>query len=245
MKKFVLILGLILSMSVNAMADVCYDIEDKVAQKAIDIIKTQKEIYEYCSICHDAEPKNIPVTNIQKGNPIYVNDIALDLAHTYYKKDNKFINLGVASGCIEDGEYNIEAELENLTNTTSKKIKIIEQNFTQCANFFESEEQKCPELWSIKCYNHLMQAHKNIQRCYKKVAVELFYNYYNLTEKKAKEKVNALQKVISEQYTFIYNENTYCRKNNCGVSLNLYSEYATTQELYNYINKIITFVANQ
>ena len=64
MKKLVLILGLFLSLSANAWADVCYNVNEIVAKKAIDIIKLQKEIYQYCSICADAEPQTLEVHDV-------------------------------------------------------------------------------------------------------------------------------------------------------------------------------------
>ena len=247
MKKFVFVLGLCFMFGTTAMADVCYDINDKIATNAADIIQTQEEIYEYCSICHDAKPEMISVKNIQKGNPIRVNGIALDLAHTYYKKDNKFINLGVAAECIKAGEYDIPAELESFDTHMKEKNKIndLKEKFIECSNKFEAEEKKCSEIWGTKCYNHVMRAHENVRRCYKQIAVDLFNKFYGISEKEAEIKYDNFQKFIYEQYLFIYTESNYCKKNNCGVSLYLYSEYATTQELRNYISKIITYISGQ
>ena len=137
MKKFILILVLFLSLGANAWADVCYDINETVAKKAVNIIKTQKEIYQYCSICPNTESKTIDVRDVEKNNPIYVNSIALDLAHTYYKQDNKFINLGIASGCIEAGEYNIAAELDALPTIYRTKENDKEQARVQTQGIFE------------------------------------------------------------------------------------------------------------
>ena len=163
------------------------------------------------------------------------------MAHTYYKQDNKFINLGVASGCIKAGEYDIPAELENLdTHINSKnKIKTIEQEFIECSITLETEEKKCDESWSMKCFDHLMQANRNAQTCYKQVAINLFIHYYDFSETDAEKRINTFLKFLYEQYSFIYNESNYCKRNNCGVSLYLYSEYATTQGLYLYVNKIL------
>ena len=52
-------------------------------------------------------------------------------------------------------------------------------------------------------------------------------------------------KFIYNQYLFVYSETSYCKKNNCGVSPYLYSEYATTQQLSDYIAKLITYITNQ
>ena len=39
MRRLFLILGLILSISTNARADICYDVDKKIAEKAADIIR--------------------------------------------------------------------------------------------------------------------------------------------------------------------------------------------------------------
>ena len=137
MQKLVLLLGLFLSFSANAWADVCYNINETVAKKAVGILKTQKEIYQYCSICADAESQTLKVHDIKDNNPIYVNDIALDLAHTYYKQNNKFVNLGIASGCIEAGEYNIAAELDALPTIHRTKERDKEQAHAKTQEIFE------------------------------------------------------------------------------------------------------------
>ena len=242
MKKLLLILGLCLAFNTGARADICYDIDDKVATDAVDVIQSQKEIYEYCSICPDAISKKIPISNVIKGSPIYVNGIALDLAHTYYKQGNKFVNLGVASGCIKAGEYNIPAELNNFeTHIKEKnKIKDLRQKFVKCSDTYDAKEQKCSTPWGWWCYNYLTQAHEDVRQCYKEIAVDLFKKYYGLSENDAEKRYDTFQKFMYDQYLFLYTESEYCKKNNCGVSIYLYSEYATTRSLYDYINKMIS-----
>ena len=110
MKKFILILAVLFVWGNGAWADICYDIDEQTSARAVKIIRQQKEIYSYCSLCDEAKPVIIPVQNIVKGSPVSVNNTELDLAHTYYKDNAKFINLGVAAGCIKAGEYNIAAE---------------------------------------------------------------------------------------------------------------------------------------
>ena len=109
MKKFILILAVLFVCGNGARADICYDIDEQISAKAVKIIQQQREIYEYCSLCDETKPLIIPVQNVVKGSPVSVNNKELDLAHTYYKNNGKFINLGVASGCIKAGEYNIAA----------------------------------------------------------------------------------------------------------------------------------------
>ena len=119
MKK--IILTVLLLFFTPAFADVCYDVNEIVAKKAIEILKKQQEIYEYCSICQDAEPQKITIQTITQGNPLLVNGSSIDLAHTYYKENNQFINLGIASGCIKAGQYNIKNALPELPITRRNK----------------------------------------------------------------------------------------------------------------------------
>lgn len=113
------------------------------------------------------------------------------------------------------------------------------KEFEHCTELFQSDEQKCPETWTMKCYNHLLSAHGMIQKCYKNVAVKLFEKFYGLSSEEASTKIDEYNKFIYNQYLFIYNDTSYCKQNNCGVSPYLYSEYATTQSIQDYIQRII------
>lgn len=245
MKKLLLILSVSLTLGANTRADICYDVDEQAANKAVKIIQTQKEIYQYCSICSAAKPETIIVHNVKNGNPVYVDGVALDLAHTYYKQDNKFFNLGVASGCIEAGEYNIAAELDSFEVHIKErnKIKDLEQKFIACLDNYKTKEQKCSTPLGLQCYDYLMQVHKDARQCYKEIAVELFVEFYGLSKNDAEKRYDTIQKFMYEQYLFLYAESNYCKENNCGVSVYLYSEYATNQSLYNYINKMISYVS--
>ena len=98
-----------------ALSDICYDITDNdVITKATDILKQQNEIYDYCSVCMNAEPRKIIIHEIKAGNPILINQQGIDLAHIYYKDGNNFVNLGVTSGCFSANEYGIKEKLEKL-----------------------------------------------------------------------------------------------------------------------------------
>ena len=127
-------------------------------------------------------------------------------------------------------------------NTSISDIDNITNNFEHCTKLFQSDEEKCPESWTMKCYNHLLSAHGAVQKCYKAVAVNLFEKFYGLSTKAAEEKIDEYNKFMYNQYLFIYNDTSYCKKNNCGVSPYLYSEYATTQSMQNYIQRIIKSV---
>ena len=118
-------------------------------------------------------------------------------------------------------------------------INKISDEMESCSKQFETKEQECPDSWSMKCYDHLMKANQDTQNCYQKVAIKIFEKFYKLTNEKADKKINEYRNFIYDQYSFMYFETDFCKKNNCGISLNLYSEYATTQELELYLKKMI------
>ena len=127
-------------------------------------------------------------------------------------------------------------------NISASDIDNFMKEFEHCTELFQSDEQKCPETWTMKCYNHLLSAHGMVQKCYKDVAVKLFEKFYGLSLKEASKKIDEYNKFTYNQYLFIYNDTSYCKQNNCGVPPYLYSEYATTQNMQNYIQRIIKSV---
>ena len=137
MKKFLFCIMCIFYYS-TAKADICYDIPENIVNIAYKIISKQTEIYKYCSICPEAKSEKIIISDIQKSNPILINGEAIDLAHIYYKKDNQFINLAIASKCISDGQYNITATLKDLQliNRNSEKDRIEAQK--QAKEYFQA-----------------------------------------------------------------------------------------------------------
>ena len=137
MKRFMFIFTLTLLFSFNVCADVCVEVREEIATKAVNILEKQKEIYDYCSICNDAKPQIISIKNVTKDKKVYVNDKPIDLAHTYFKQDNKYINLGIASGCIEDGQYGISAQLDKLTEFHHAKAPNKEQAKQKANAIFE------------------------------------------------------------------------------------------------------------
>ncbi len=126
---------------------------------------------------------------------------------------------------------------------TETTIDTLERDFINCSNAFKKMEQKCPESWSMKCYDHLMSAHKTTQQCFRKTAIELFEKFYGLSNSEAQKKIDDFNKFIYDQYLFIFSETDFCKKNNCGISLYLYSEYTTTEQLQYYVNKIIRSIS--
>ena len=220
MKKFVLILGLVLSLSTNAWADICYEINEKIAQKAVDIIQKQKEIYDYCSICPDANLRIIPVDNVQNSSPVYVHGIALDLAHTYYKQDNKFVNLGVTSGCIKTGEYNIAAELNSLPNVHYTKENDIEQAQIYAQDIFEKCVSKA-ELKDNASTTDMIRQNIKINDCLEdSIKQEIEKGFVAEEQTKILEYVGQIRRATWEFYFRVYAENKYCY-GTCGSMANI------------------------
>ena len=127
----------------------------------------------------------------------------------------------------------------NAFANTEDELKLSEQKLNECDNTFQAEDKSCPDKWSMRCYDKLMETNKKAQKCYKQVAVDLFEKYYGLSKKEAEEHFDAYNKFIYEEYLFVFNNTSYCKKNNCGISVYLYSEYAATYMLYLYVYKII------
>ena len=61
-----------------------------------------------------------------------------------------------------------------------------------------------------------------------------------MDEQQANQKIEDFASSIYKNYFYIYQENNYCRANNCGISAFLYSEYATTFALKDYIDMMFT-----
>lgn len=220
MKKIALILGICLAFNTNVRADVCYDVNDMVASNAVDIIQKQKEIYQYCSICLEAKSKTIFVKNVKKGNPVYVDDIALDLAHTYYKQDNKFINLGIASGCIQAGEYNIVAELESLSDVHYTK----EDNRKLAKKQSYESYKKCVNESPIKedaTSSDMIGQSTKINDCLaNEIKLEIEKGFNPVQQKEMLETLNKIRKDTWKFYFGIYAENKYCY-GACGTMSNI------------------------
>lgn len=124
-------------------------------------------------------------------------------------------------------------------NLTTQRI---EQSIKECAEIFQKEEQKCTDKWSMRCYDYLMSLNYKTQKCYVKIMTDIFSEFYGQDKEKASEKANEYINFMREQYMFIYGDTNYCRKNNCGISPYLYSEYATTQALENHVIRAIRVV---
>ena len=194
MKRFVFIFAITLLFSFNVCADVCVEVNEKSAAKAVSILEQQKEIYDYCSICNDAKPQIISIKNVTKDKKVYVNDKPIDLAHTYFKQDNKYINLGIASGCIEDGQYGISAKLDKLTEFHHAKAPNKEQAkqdaqaiFDVCVTKFKNDKSQTMQDMierNIKINNCLAEAIKQeIKKGFNEKQQAQMLTYFEQTRK--------------------------------------------------------------
>lgn len=118
MYKYLLTTASILTITQPVFADVCYNTDMKTALRAADILKKQKEAYKYCSICAMHTAEILKIKNLRADKGVYINGEHVDIAHVYYKDKGSFLNLGVMSGCIKDGQYNISAKLTALPSVT-------------------------------------------------------------------------------------------------------------------------------
>lgn len=220
MKRIILLLVAILSFISNAWADVCYDVKKDIADKAVAIIKNQKILYSYCSICPEAEVLQIKVKNVQNSNPIRVNGKEIDLAHIYYKKGKKYINLGIQSGCIENGQYNISEDLEILApihrspeideNKIKSKTKKI---FDACYSAYGKV--------SAQTTHDMMEQNEKINACLTEAIYKEIKKGFNAEQQdKMKRDIKQLQKSTLNFYYGLYAENKYC-ENACGTMANI------------------------
>lgn len=225
MKKFILILSLaaisLLNSAPQALADVCYDIDKDTANKVVCIIKQHSEIYEYCSICQTAKPTKINVENVKNTNPILVNDRPLDIAHLYYKKENKFINIGVEAGCIKAGEYGIMPDLDRLmvispseeSNRQQAKNKA-QEIYHQCLAVNSKESNKTTTAEMIK-------QNSKVNECLAAaVQQEIERGFSKEKQQEMSEYLLKSRKAVFNFYDRIYSQNKYCL-GQCGSMANL------------------------
>ncbi len=128
------------------------------------------------------------------------------------------------------------AQAQNTIGTYKKALN-------KCYDDFIEQERQCPEKGSFKCYDFLTGLNQKTQQCIKNVGIQILQQYYALSEKDAQDKLNQFNQLIYNHYLFIYNDSSYCMKNNCGVSPYLNSEYTTTQALNDYAQKMINTIS--
>ena len=118
------------------------------------------------------------------------------------------------------------------------------QALTKCYNDFEHSEKYCSD-WSAKCFSYILTEQEKLQKCYQSIAVRIFTQYYGLSNNEALLKYNKHKEFLQQEYQFVYGNTIYCKENNCGIAPDLYSEYATSQGLYTYIKKTMSYIENQ
>lgn len=225
MKKIALICSFTLLFGFNVYADVCVEVNEESATKAVSIIEKQKKIYNYCSICDDAKPQTISVKNVTKDKKVYVNGIAIDLAHTYFKQDNTYINLGIASGCIENKTYGISAKLDNLTKFHQTK-EIDKKQATQKAEaiyhacIYKIENDK------TKTTQDIIRHNAKINNCLAEAVEQEIKKGFNPEQQsQILQNFEQTRKGVWNFYNDIYTTNKYCY-GQCGsiTSLLAYSD---------------------
>ena len=210
MKSFVLGVMGILFLITNAQADICHNVNQEIASKAISVIKDYKEIFEYCSLCENAKPRSIKIEKISYDGSVYVNGKPIDLAYIYYQDDSKYINLGVDVGCIKEGTYGISAKLDNLTEFQRAKETDKEQAkqkaeaiFNECIRKVENDKYKTTQDMierNVKINNCLSEAIKQeIRKGFNPQQQPQMLEYFEQT-----------RKGIWNFYHNIYATNKYC-----------------------------------
>ena len=121
-------------------------------------------------------------------------------------------------------------------------IDNLKEQYTECGKIFEQEKQKCQESWSMKCFDYLISLNHKTQDCYIKIAKKMFTKFYGQSEDRTVKQMTEYINFMYEQYLFIYGNTNFCKKNNCGISPYLYSEYAATYAVKDYIFKAITAI---
>ena len=135
----------------------------------------------------------------------------------------------------------------NITNAKANDINEfnkLKNNFNSCTKEFETIEEKCPEKWKYNCYNILMEGNKITQKCYINIAKKLFFLYYNQDYNKTQKMFDNIADFTYKTHLYIYQENNYCQHNNCGTSVYLRSQYATTYAIKDYIDKTLITINN-
>ncbi len=210
MKKLFLLWEIMAAFIPTAKADICYDVNHETSTKAVEILKSQKEIYKYCSICKDAAPQTIQINKITENEHIYVNDKALDLAHIYYKKGSKYINLGISSGCIKPGEYGISAELADLPVIHKTKESNKQQAKKQAQTIYEECSSRFRDKEAVSTAD-MVEQNINVNNCLADaVKKEIEQGFEPEQQTQMLEYLKEIRRGILGFYAGIYADNKYC-----------------------------------
>ena len=218
MKKAILILFMIISCfnAKCAWSDICYEIKENVIARAGGILKHQKEIYQYCSICQEAHARKIILKNIKLGSPFQINNEAVDLAHLYYKEGEYFVNLGVASGCLSENEYNIKAKLDDLPDIHYSQNRNTKEAKEKAKKAYEAcvEQSETPKEHQTTA--EMIRVNTLINNCLtEKIKQEIAQSFDADTRQGMYQDIDKIRKSISDFYAKIYSANKYC-EGRCG-----------------------------
>lgn len=220
MKRIVLLITLLWGTAFNAYADVCVYVSKDVANKAVEIIKTQKTLYDYCSICPDARAVEIKVNDVGNSDFVKVDGQKLDLAHTYYKENGKYINLGVKVGCIENEQYNISAELNDLPEIHHTK----EKDKARAKSLMQKIYENCSvsiEKLPAQTTADMIERNVKINNCLNVAINQEIQKGFNTEQQvKMQQSVAQLRKAVIDFYYSVYAENKYCN-GYCGTITNI------------------------
>ncbi len=220
MIKYFLLFCLSILLSTNVNADICYDVTPKVVEKAVKILNGTQTVYHYCSICDTAESHIISIEKIATDNGVLINGQHIDLAHTYYKKDDKYINLGVAAGCINVGDYDIADVLPDLPviNITPEIRK--QHAKEQAQQIFDTCSQPLSDNDMITTAD-MMKRNRKINNCLTDaIKKEVKKGFDTDRQPEVLVHLQKIQEGVFGIYSDIYAANKYCN-GSCGTIANI------------------------
>lgn len=218
MKKAILILFMIISCfnAKCAWSDICYEIKENAIARAEEILKHQKEIYQYCSICQETQIRKITIKDVKSDSPLLINNEAVDLAHIYYKEGDNFVNLGVASGCISENEHNIKAKLDDLPDIHYLKEGTTEKAKEKAKKAYEDCVEQNKSLQEHQTTAEMVRVNTLINNCLtEKIKQEIAQGFDEDMRQGMYQDIEKIRKSISDFYGKIYSANKYC-EGRCG-----------------------------
>lgn len=177
MKKVICFLFLILFSINTAKADVCAFVEHNVAISAVEILKKQSSIMNYCDTCDSSAPdfekiKNVEYKSVAKNLfQVFVNDAPKDLAYIYLKKSDKYENLGFIANCdsVKDNPYHKFERYYNPKTDKKNSILSFEQEILSCENNDKTNTSN---------YIALTDFGYKVSECYLDIGDKIFTSFY-------------------------------------------------------------------
>ena len=203
-------------------ADICVDVDERVAKKALAEIEKYEEVTSYCSLCAEAKPsilkaKDAKIVKIDKNIfSLMIDGQVQDLAYLYIDKTKSYKNLAFIAGCSEVKKHSIPQtmvifvekkkqtsdEIWQKSHKMAKEIvKICEQKATR-NNPQTTADVRVAEIKLNDCITSAIK--KEIRQAFPADKQKEMYDIVLNTRKS-----------ISSFYWKIYNENKYCEPT-CG-----------------------------